>query len=221
MIRLSGRYDDIPDNPKDLEKDHSLAHNSWITPAGTFFPTYVDPRTGRADSRSMDKQHDEWLREYAQWLEENHGILPVSEDDLTGFPAISKGWIRKAGFEEYLTYTISETNAKQSAARIKQNIMQHIDQLHKKRKDIRGVKITIASMSAPDDISVLAEFSAKDLEDNGYNLGRTIQRYRINNRAASKLKELSVIASNLELMGQYDIVDRIDALIRYSSNIDC
>jgi hypothetical protein len=213
--------------------DHSLSWNSWIVPTSkgvTYYPTDVDPRSGKSIGQNAERTHDSWLREYSDWLQKNYGVQPPEEDDFVGSTAIGGGWIRKAGFDRYLTYTISPENAGRSLRHIKDNLWDHVTLASSRRMDLSSIPVVIAILQTPTEMPTAAEFTLQDFVDDDGDIASIVRHYQALRRTGlpeggiargdwnipppSRARSMAAIATEMEWLGHHDLADRMDGLIR-------
>lgn len=203
---------------RDTGQKYNLAWNSWMVPAGskgvTYYPMDLDPSTGRVIGKGVNRTHDAWLRDYADWLQQRYEMAPPEEDDFVGSSAINAGWIRKAGFDRYLTYTISPEDTGRSLRRIRDNLWDHLSYAKAKHMDLGSIPVVIAVLRSPNDMPTAAEFSLGDFEEEDGDLGRLIRSYRALNRGSqgvmSRQRAIAWIASEMDRLGHHDLAETMD-----------
>lgn len=201
------------------EGGSNLAWNAWIAPTSggaTYFPVDVNPITGRSTGQ-REITHDSWLRQYAEWLQENHELTPPEEDDFVGSTAIGRGWIRKAGHNRYLTYTISPEDAGRSLRLIRDNIWDHISSTGGEM-NLSRIPVVITVLKTPAEMPTVAEFTLQDFVNNDGDLRSLVRYYQARNRTGNRPSRTAMaiasVATEMERLGQHDLADRMDDLIR-------
>ena len=195
--------------------DPKLAWNAWMIPSENgieYYPLDVDPRNRKSVGRNEEETHNSWLREYADWVEQNYGIAPPEDTDYMGTSAIRSGWLRKSGFGRILTYTISAENPGRSLRHIRDNLNDHVIQESSRRSDMGSIPVMIAVLRSLDDIPTVAEFTLKDFVEEDGDLVSLIRRHRLSQR--QRYSMMASIATEMERLGQHDLADRMDNLIR-------
>ena len=209
------------------QPQHNLAWNSWMVPAGskgiTYYPMDLDPTTGKIVGQDVNRTHDAWLRDYADWLQQQYEMAPPEEDDFVGSSAINAGWIRKAGFDRYLTYTISPEDTGRSLRRIRDNLWDHLSYAKARRMNPDQIPVVIAVLRTPEDMPTAAEFTLGEFEQEDGDLGRLIRSYRAMHRGMpgtsapgtfqSQPRTVAWLASEMDRLGQHDLAEAMDRIV--------
>lgn len=207
-----------------------LAWNSWMVPGTsreiTFYPMDVDPQTGRSIGRNVERTHDSWLREYGDWLRKTYHIEPPSDDDFVGSSVINAGWIRKAGFDRYLTYTISPQDPGRSLRRVRDNLWDHLSLAKVRRMDLDQIPVVITVLRTPTDMPTVVEFTLRDFEEEEGDIGRLVQSYQalrhvgmpeggVANQTYNRppARRMADLAAEMERLGHHDIADAAERII--------